>query len=387
MIDTNNLRVEQQLLLSAGRRHLDADAVDALRKVVTQSLDWEYLQNLAFDHGLLPLLASHVISQAADLVSPLVLNRLRAELLTNRQSNLYLAHQLMRVLSRLKLAGIEALAFKGPVLAQLAYGDLGLRPAGDLDILIHPKDFQRAAEILGELAYKMEPQLTRAQEQSQFRYDCEIPFVHEDAFSVVDLHWGISPKTFPLTLTTDDFFTNRKTVCLAGHSIETFGDEDSAFYLSVHLAKHYFLRLERITALAELIRSNSNLSWPSVRARARNAKAERIVCLALMLVESLYGVPIPSAFADLAASSDLKDALIRIRANLTNLTMPNQLEKFRWHLRFLPARDAYLSLVRAAFVPTIGDWQTFSVPDALYPIYYLLRPLRLLTKYCGRRQD
>jgi hypothetical protein len=191
-----------------------------------------------------------------------------------------------------------------------------------------------------------------------------------------------------LTLTTDEFFTNRKKVCLAGHSIETFGDEDSAFYLSVHLAKHYFLRLERITALTELIRSNSNFSWSALLARARNAKAERIVCLALMLVESVYGAPIPSAFADLAASSDLKDALVRIRANLlTNFTMPNQLQKFRWHLRFLPVRDAYLSLVRAAFVPTIGDWRTFSVPDALYPIYYLLRPLRLLTKYCSRGED
>jgi hypothetical protein len=104
-----------------------------------------------------------------------------------------------------------------------------------------------------------------------------------------------------------------------------------------------------------------------------------------MMVESLYGLPVPEVFADLAKSTDLRNTVGRIRANLlTSVTMPNQLEKFRWHLQFLPRRDAYLSMVRAALVPTVGDWRTFSVPDVLYPIYYLLRPLRLLTKYCGK---
>lgn len=381
-MNTNNLRAEQQLLLCVARRKLDAEDAQRLSQLLTQPLDWEYLQTIAFDHKLLPLLASHVICQGDDLVPPDVLNRLRTDLLKNRQSNLYLVRELVRVLSRFKSAGIAAFAFKGPVLAQLVYEDPGLRPAGDLDILIHPSDFHRAAEVLRELAYKIEIELSQAQEKSHLRFNCEIQFVHEDAFSVVDLHWGITPKTFPLALVSDDFLSHGQTVHLAGFSIETLTDEDLIFYLSVHAAKHYFRKLEYVTTLAEFIRSNSQLSWAAVIARARHARAEKIVFLALLLVESFYGLPIPAEFAELTDFPDLRKTAGKIRANLlTNMTAPNQLQAFRWRRQFLSTRDAYLSLARSVLVPTISDWRAFSLPDQFYPAYYLLRPLRLLVKY------
>jgi hypothetical protein len=75
-----------------------------------------------------------------------------------------------------------------------------------------------------------------------------------------------------------------------------------------------------------------------------------------------------------------------IRTNLlTNINVPNQFQAFRWNQRFMPAKEAYLSLMHAVFVPTISDWQAFALPDALYPLYYFLRPLRLLTKYVSPR--
>jgi len=381
-----NQRAEHQLIFCVARRKLDADAVIRLRNLLTQSLDWIYLKELAFDQGLFPLLALHVISHGADLVPAVVIDGLRSELVTNRQGNLHLVRELVRVLSRFKSAGIPALAFKGPVLGQLVYEDIGLRQAGDLDILIRPGDFHRAADVLHELAYKIGLDLTPAQEKARFRFHCEILFRHEDCFSVVDLHWGITPRIFPLTLTSEDFLANRKEIYLGGYPTETFTDEDLVFYLSVNAAKDYFRKLERLTTMAELIRSRSHLSWEAVARKADKARAKRILCLALMLVESLYELPVPSEFADLAASSDLRETAGMIRTNLlTNINVPNQFQAFRWNQRFMPAKDAYLSLMHATFVPTISDWQAFALPDALYPLYYFLRPLRLLTKYVSPR--
>ena len=384
-MNTNNLPTEQQLLLCVARRNLEADEIVRLRDlVVTQPLDWKRLQNTAVDHGLLPLLALHITSHCADLLQPDVLNRLRAELFTNRESNLYLVSELVRVLARFKSADIDVLAFKGPVLGQIAYEDIGFRQAGDLDILIHAKDFNRATELLRDLAYKMHPQLSPAQAKAHLRFHCATTFVREDSFSVVDLHWGITPKTFPLALTSEDFLSNRKTIHLGSHSIETLTDEDLIFYLSVHAAKHYFRSLEWMTTLFELIRNRPELSWSAVIARARQAKAERIICLALMLVESLYGLPVPAEFAELSNSTELRDTVSKILAFLlANNSEPNALQAFCWKLRFLPTRDACLSLVRATLVPTISDWRAFSIPDAIYPAYYLLRPFRLLAKWGG----
>jgi len=388
VMDSTKLPPEQRLLLCIARRNLDPETARRLRSLVASPLDWRYLQEIAAEHRLLPLLALHVTSHCADLVPPEVLEALRNALFENRESTLYLTRELVRVLTRFKRAGIEALSFKGPVLGQIAYEDIGLRQAGDLDILIRPKDFQRAAEVLGELAYTMEPQLTRAQQQAHLRFHCEIQFMNQDAFSVVDLHWGVTPRTFPLTLTSDDFLSHRKTILLAGQAIETLTDEDLVFYLAVHAAKHSFRKLEWMTTLAELVRSNSQLSWVTVKERAIKANAERIVCLALLTVESVYGLPVPKEFAALANAAELRDTARKILAFLlANNAEPHGLQAFRWARRFLPARDAYMSLVRAMFVPTIADWRAVTLPDALYPLYYLLRPMRLLTKYGRGGED
>jgi|GEM_PF-627043 len=382
------LSAEHQLLFCAARRTVDRETIAQLRNLAQQNIDWNYLKDLAFNHGVLPLLTTHAAAHCEDLIPPAVMNQLRDELVTNRKSNLYLLKEVANVLSRFESAGIESLAFKGPLLAQLVYEDTGLRQAGDMDVLIHPNDFHRAAEVLRELDYEMEPRLTRAQQKSHLGFHCEIQFFNEDRWRVVDLHWGITPKTFPLALTSSDFLENRRKVSLAGYSIQTLTDEDLVFYLSVHAAKHHFRKLEWITTIAEFIRKNSALSWPAVIARARKAKAERITCLAVMLVKSFYDLPVPEAFADLASSDEMKQTLATISAFvLTNTGPPSPLQEFRFNLGFLHRKDAYLSLMRATFVPTLADWQAFSLPDVLYPAYYFLRPMRLLTKYGGRRKD
>ena len=37
-----------------------------------------------------------------------------------------------------------------------------------------------------------------------------------------------------------------------------------------------------------------------------------------------------------------------------------------------------------SFVPAFEDWEWVSLPDSLYPLYYLLRPLRLTLQYSPR---
>ena len=32
------------------------------------------------------------------------------------------------------------------------------------------------------------------------------------------------------------------------------------------------------------------------------------------------------------------------------------------------------------FTPTLADWEALSLPDPLFPLYYLYRPLRLMTE-------
>jgi len=64
-----------------------------------------------------------------------------------------MTQHLLKVLDLLTGSGVEAIPFKGPVLAVQAYGDLLMRSFVDLDILIHAKDLSRVSKILIDQGY------------------------------------------------------------------------------------------------------------------------------------------------------------------------------------------------------------------------------------------
>jgi hypothetical protein len=383
-----NLRAEHELLICIARKSLDERVVDRLRNLIQQNIDWDHLFISANAHGLLPLLAAHLLTVARDLVPPPILPQLRVDCLGGAKSNIYLLRELMRILELFNAESIRALAFKGPVLGQMVYGDVGLRQAGDLDILIAKEDFTRTKELLQSNSYLMAPQLTASQQRSHLGFHCEIQFLNHDQFSVVDLHWGLTPKTFPFLLGFEDLWSRRQGIRLAGQSIETFSNADLLLYLCVHGAKHYWSRLEWIAAIAELVRSTHARDWAVVLDRASETKSRKILSLGLLLASNVFALDLPPEVDDfLKGSGQVRESALRLEQKLfqdTGLT-PTQAEMFRWNLQFMDRkRDAVKSFLRSILVPTISDWQAVQLPDAVYPLYYGLRLKRLVVKY-GRR--
>lgn len=385
----NNLRAEHELLICIARKSLDERVVDRLRALIQQEIDWDYLFNSASVHGLIPLLATHLLTVARDLIPEPILQQLRADCLESSKSNVYLVRELMRIIELFSGENIRMLAFKGPVLGELIYGDVGLRQAGDLDILIAKQDFVRAKDLLQSNRYLMAPQLTAGQQRSHLSSHCEIQFLHQDQFSVVDLHWGLTPKTFPFPLGFEELWARRQTIHLAGRSVETFSKEDLLLYLCVHGAKHYWTRLEWIAAVAEIARPDSAVNWSEVVHRARATNSRKILRLGLLLASSLFTLELPRKVNEMLNESEKlrKCALSLEEQMLVNMgASPSQVEIFRWNLKFMDRRrDAVQSFLRSIFVPTISDWQRMHLPDALYPLYFGTRPLALLRKYGKRR--
>jgi len=56
--------------------------------------------------------------------------------------------QLLRVLQTLDAAGVQAMPFKGPLWAELLYGDITLRSSSDLDLLVAYDQVAAAREAL-----------------------------------------------------------------------------------------------------------------------------------------------------------------------------------------------------------------------------------------------
>src|SRR6202008_750239 len=176
---------------------------------------------------------------------------------------------------------ISSVVFKAPVLAATVYGDMGLRQAGDIDILIDRRNFHVAKQLLNSAGYKMEPVLTKSQESAHLRFHCEIQFIAAGG-RVVDLHWGLSPKSFPFDLDPAQVIQRAKPVNMQSTSLLTFSPEDMILYLCFHGSKHYWSRLEWISSLAEFIHANGPVDWSTLVNRAKASHSLRMLRVGLL---------------------------------------------------------------------------------------------------------
>ena len=379
-----SVHVEEQLLKAVARRELDERAVVQVRELVRQTLDWDYLLATAFGHGLLPLLHKNLNTAAADLVPGHVLARLKRESVANSQSALHLMGKLLKVYRALTERGIPVAIFKGAVLAQMAYGEVSLRQAGDIDVLIDRKHFTEAGALLESLGYEMMPRLTGPQLASHLDFHCEIPFMRDEWFTVVDLHWGLAPRSFVFGLEADEVMSRLRNVSLAGTNVSTFCDEDTVLYLSMHGAKHLWHRLEWIVSLAELIRASKDIDWTVVVQRAEDAHATKMLALGLRLVETFSDVKIPPQIVTtIDPQSVMKRMAIQICDQVFSVSHTiNSTNTNLFNFKIMDRkRDALVSALRSLFVPTFPDWQALSLPAPLHPLYYAFRPLRLSKTY------
>ncbi len=377
-------RPENELLVCAARRSLDDDLAARMTALVDGALDWNYLRDKATQQGMMPLLYRHLNSVCPQSVPAAILNSMKEESIANSQTCLYLFGELRKLLRLLDQNGITAVAFKGPVLSEAVYGDIALRQAGDLDILIEPGAFRPAKDLLSSAGYRLHPPLTESQQASHLRSHCEIQFL-SNGVSVVDLHWGLSPKSFRFALNPKHVIDRSKTISIQGTSLLTFSNEDTILYLCYHGSKHYWSRLEWVCSLAEFIRSNEDIDWPTVIARANRARGRHMLTLGLMLARELGDVDVADSVFSICEDVDAlrKYAAEMQRGLFTREPGPvGALEMFRCNLRIMDRKgDAITGLLRSIFVPTISDWEALTLPAALHPLYYLFRPLRLLKKY------
>lgn len=377
-------RPEHELLLTVSRRELAANEVAKLRALGQLQLDWDYLEATARQHGLIPLLSEHVSKTASDLVPSRFLSSLKRESVTNAQSVLHLLGKALKAIKLFKENGIAAALFKGPVLSEIAYGEIGLRQAGDIDILISRLDFVPAKQLLESLGYQMHPQLTAVQQTSHLSFHCEIQFMRDDWFTVVDLHWGLAPRSFAFGLEGDEVMSRLQTIPIAGSQIQTFSPEDLLIYQAMHGAKHLWRRLEWISSLAELISSLETSAWPVVVARAERVRTTKMVALGLRLAENLYSVRPPrEVLTALDGDSEMKEFSIMICDELFAVRpSPHSTDTHRYSFKIMDRkRDAIASAWRALFVPTLSDWEALSLPSPLHSLYYAFRPLRLTRVY------
>jgi len=373
------LRVEDRWLLAAVAEVLFGQKV--VEPPGIAGIDWGYLKRQASLHAVEPCLARYCEGRAGE-VPTVVSQKMQQQQANLKAYNFFLLQELGRLTGALMAKRLDVLAWKGPALGVAAYGDLSLRQCADLDLLVRPEQMNEAVAELSRLGYREnvdEDANTRNLERAS-------PKV------VVDLHQMLVQPHFSLALEADDLLQGADSVHALGLSIPVPSAEKLLLLLCVHGSKHVWERLAWICDVALFIRVNPDLDWKRLREDAQLCRAVRMLNVGLLLAESLADGTVPARQFE-TARSDVCAVKLASRV-WTWLFLPESSHAMSFHKALFQVemreamrdrRPLLLHLLKLAITPGEADRAFLKLPSWLGLGYYLIRPLRLISKVLSRR--
>jgi hypothetical protein len=188
---------------------------------------------------------------------------------------------------------VPFLVMKGQVLAAHWYDDPAMREFNDVDVLVEPRNFERAIVELTAAGFR--PLATNWHGFLDHEVG-EIPLAFES--SVVDLHWSVvavGTSRRELRLPTKELLGRSESIELNGDQVRTFDSADTLLHLCVNTGLDGARRLRGLVDVDTVVRSGG-VDLSVFLERADEAGAARLCSGVLQRARTMLHTPVPSAF-------------------------------------------------------------------------------------------
>jgi hypothetical protein len=223
------------------------------------------------------------------------------------------------------------------------------------------------------------------------RWIKDLQYIHPGTGACVELHNRLTDNPNLLACDFGTLWAERVQVPLGGSAVATLPDRILPLYLCVHGAIHGWERLRWLADLAALLRQPGAQETALVVAEAAGLKP--LMLHAMVLSHGLFGLKISARDLAQAASCRQVRRLDRILAHFFAGAAwvripPRHSWKGQWRTswwlrryRFALKSDGRYwrsEMVRDWLSPV--DWETIPLPDSLFWLYPLLRPVGWLKR-------
>jgi Uncharacterised nucleotidyltransferase len=381
-----------RLFCVALRRPLGSDDAAALRDAIAAGPDWDAILAGARRHRVAPLLLAGLQGCGSTRVPEHVLAELRRLTVAVARRSLAQAAEAARLARAFAEAGLRVLALKGVVLSAQLHGDGVPRDSRDIDLLADPDQFAAAEATLAAAGYRYVAEAKTPRQTAAYRHALkDLQFVHTATGAPVELHHRLNDNPNLLATDFDALWRERAEIRIGDAAVATLGRALLALYLMVHGAGHGWERLVWLTDFAAALRAPGAVERAIASAEA--AGLATAMLHAVSLAHDWLAVPVGAqhlarAHAD-AKVARLDRLLAHLYAGGAWHEMPprGSWAKFarasiwqRLYRLSLKANARYLAsqLGREWFTP--ADWDSVRLPDGLFFLYPVVRPLGWLAR-------
>ncbi len=340
--------------------HLDINRVISLaKKHAILPLVYKTLKNLDMDHKIVSAFKPHYLSIA--------------------QRNISMSAELIRIMKLLEENSIQMLAFKGPTLSQMAYGDITLRQYGDLDVLIKKEDIDKIDILFKESGYQHLLPLTSIQTSIRLKYAKDLSFIHPSKGILFEMHWAFLNQNYPIQIDLENFWLETQEVKLNGNTMHTFSNENLLIYLAIHGSRHLWERISWLKDIDLLIQKNE-INWEKLIDKVSETGFEKMVYLALHLNVILFQTPLPTS-----VHNEIKKypQVVQLTHFVFEswITPKSSFQTTYMQSKLLPGLKAkYIYLQTRLLQPSLDEYLYVNLPKGLQWGYYFVKPYRLIKK-------
>lgn len=235
------LSPENQLLVFSTRLDISATSRQ-IADLIEQSPDWDEIMSAASWYAVKPLLYRSLRDNpASEKVPAEVMHELKKSYDDITVRNMYIYAILTRIMPLFERLGIQCIVLKGALLADEVYGDIGLRPMQDIDLLFRKEDLDKVIAIFTDLGYHHE-----GSKDPQLYLDTHhhITYTQPEMDIPVEIHWHITHDRHPQRLRLTDevlieqWFQRKRPVTLSRVDAWSLCPTDLIFHLCLHFLKH-----------------------------------------------------------------------------------------------------------------------------------------------------
>ena len=334
---------------------------------------------MAYSHGIFPLVYRS-LKEFQQLIPDDIFIRMKQHYMDIVKQNMLMTSELMKVVKILEENNIESISFKGPVLSQLAYGDVVSRQYCDLDILVDENNIDKVCNLLKEKNYRFDELLfEKIFENKSIFHDITI---YKENIVNIEFHWRLFSdeyKTDFTSLNLNDYVTYSS---ISNIQLKIFKNELTLLYLSIHGTKHNWERVEWLVDIVKLV-ENTQLNWDEVFYIARVTKNEKILFTTLKLcvnildlkLSDLVKTKIDKKIEQFAKSFE-NLFIERFNNTLLQEEGSKNISKIQYDL--LETNDSKIAFIISLLKPTQLEYSLIKLPKYLNFVYYVIRPFNVI---------
>ncbi len=284
-----------------------------------------------------------------------------------------------RVHTQFTQKGAPVVVIKGPILAQQAWPQPGLRNYDDVDIRCSRMPYAALATVLQKA--DLHPELQDAKRQAaRWRFGWGVGFVGEEQVRV-ECNWRMFPPHYPWPRRLDPDRMQDAVPCALDH--DTVMGPSPALHLlysCLHALWHGWDRLAWVVDMAGLLVRHPDSLAQARRLAGRHGFLRQALNAGCDLSDSLLG-PLPG----------VRDVDLGLRSPQAVFCCAPRRNSFatrrKEHMHCMNRAERLRYTIRRVFTPGDPDFRLWRLPTGLHGMYWCLRPVRIAAHCVDMRRD